>query len=369
MREPASLKPLRPDAVSALEIDSVHKKYGDFDAVRGVSLNVPSGTILSLLGPSGCGKTTVLRMVAGLSAPTSGAIRFDGEDVTAVPPHRRNVGMVFQSYALFPHMSVADNVAFGLRMRGVSRAEIRPQVERTLALVQMGAMAERFPAELSGGQQQRVSLARAIVTRPRLLLLDEPFGALDRKLREEMQIEVKQLQRELGLTFIFVTHDQEEALTLSDMIAVMRAGRLEQVGSPSDVYDRPQSHFAAEFFGTLNTLKVEADGSGASGTLVECAVGKWLVSATQLSGKDALFAVRATDTLVAPLPDKAEGGVEGTIEDTIYKGNTMICRVRLADGSAFVGHADPSTRASLNQGAAVRLSWPADKAFVFPAQS
>ena len=180
MREPASLKPLRPDAVSALEIDSVHKKYGDFDAVRGVSLNVPSGTILSLLGPSGCGKTTVLRMVAGLSEPTSGAIRFDGEDVTAVPPHRRNVGMVFQSYALFPHMSVADNVAFGLRMRGVSRAEIRPQVERTLALVQMGAMAERFPAELSGGQQQRVALARAIVTRPRLLLLDEPFGALDR---------------------------------------------------------------------------------------------------------------------------------------------------------------------------------------------
>src|SRR4051812_46855791 len=253
---------------TALSLDSVCKRFGDTDIVKSVSLRVPSGKILSLLGPSGCGKTTILRMIAGFLRPTSGLIRIGGEEANDIPPHKRRLGMVFQNYSLFPHMTVAENVAFGLKMQGVAAGASRTPVEHALAMVRMKGMGRRYPAELSGGQQQRVALARAVVTRPRLLLLDEPFGALDRKLREELQIEVKQLQRELGITFVFVTHDQEEALTISDFIAVMRDGEILQFGSPIEIFDKPKILFVAEFFGALNILPVHIIGRDAAQIIV-----------------------------------------------------------------------------------------------------
>lgn len=276
--------------------------------------------------------------------------------------------MVFQNYALFPHMTAAENVAFGLKMQGMPQAESRSMVDRALAMVQMAGMAGRYPGGLSGGQQQRISLARAIVTRPRILLLDEPFGALDRKLREEMQIEVKQLQRELGLTFVFVTHDQEEALTLSDTIAVMRGGTIEQLGTPSDIFDRPETRFVAEFFGTLNTLPVNVMRTEAEASLVEAACGSWLVAGRHDPGTRALFAVRSSDTrLLQEQPAEAgANSVSGTIEDTIYKGSAVVCRVRLSDGSKFTATAEPDVAAKLTPGASVTLGWPAGKSFLFP---
>jgi spermidine/putrescine ABC transporter ATP-binding subunit len=360
--------PLQSSTAAALDIDRVQKCFGEFQAVQDVSLTVPSGTILSLLGPSGCGKTTLLRMIAGLLQPTSGTIRLAGEDITGLPPYRRNIGMVFQNYALFPHMSVADNVGFGLKMQGISRGESRKLIVNALAMVQMSAMAGRYPSELSGGQQQRISLARAIVTRPRILLLDEPFGALDRKLREEMQIEVKQLQRELGLTSVFVTHDQEEALSLSDTVAVMRAGRVEQLGKPSDIFDRPTTRFVAEFFGTLNTVAARVVGRDSTSTFVESACGKWLVAGHQESGSNMLFAVRANDTHVfRSLPKDADlSSVGGVVEDVIYKGGTLLCRVRLSSGAIFSATAAPETVGALVRGDAVTLGWSPRKSFLFP---
>jgi spermidine/putrescine ABC transporter ATP-binding subunit len=353
---------------SALDIEGIHKQFGGLEVVKGVSIGISPGTILSLLGPSGCGKTTVLRIIAGLLQPTSGQVRLDGEDVTHVAPYRRRIGMVFQNYALFPHMTVAQNVGFGLKMRNISRGNSQPMVQDALDMVRMGAMSDRYPAQLSGGQQQRVSLARAIVTRPRILLLDEPFGALDRKLREEMQFEVKQLQRELGLTFVFVTHDQDEALTMSDTIAVMRAGVIEQSGSPSQVYERPETYFVAEFFGALNAVEVrvvEAEGTVAR---VEAGCGTWRVPARHRAGGTALFAVRASDTHVSLSPPEAPDIVTlaGDIEDVIYRGTTVLCRVRLADGSKFNANAEPDLAGQLTPGRTIVVNWPCRKSFLFP---
>jgi putative spermidine/putrescine transport system ATP-binding protein len=245
-------------AEPVLRLDAVSKSFGDVRAVDGVTLEVGAGEFFALLGPSGSGKTTCLRMIAGFEQPTSGRVWIGGDDVTDAPPFARDVNTVFQDYALFPHMSVADNVGYGLRVRKVAKSERRARVEDALRTVRLEGYGDRRPAQLSGGQRQRVALARALVNSPRVLLLDEPLGALDRKLREQMQVELKQLQRDVGITFVFVTHDQDEALSMSDRIAVFNLGRLEQIGTPADVYDRPASAFVADFIGTSNIADGEA---------------------------------------------------------------------------------------------------------------
>ena len=250
-------------ADGSVELIDVVKMFGDFTAVDNLSLQVQPGEFLSLLGPSGCGKTTTLRMLAGFEEPTSGTLLISGSPVQGVPPHKRNVNTVFQAYGLFPHMSVAENVAYGLRQKKVEKPEMRQRVAEALDMVKMTPLAARKPKQLSGGQQQRVALARALVNRPSLLLLDEPLGALDRKLREEMQIELKLLQSQLGITFIFVTHDQEEALSMSDRIAVMLDGRIEQLGDPYTIYEHPTSAFVAGFIGQQNFFSGTAAENGA----------------------------------------------------------------------------------------------------------
>ena len=364
------MTPSQKSHAAALAIERVSKSFGATAGVKDVSIEIDAGAILSLLGPSGCGKTTVLRIVAGLLRPDHGLIRLDGADLTDVPPHRRRLGMVFQNYALFPHMTVAENVAFGLRMQGVPRDRQRSMIDDALAMVRMVAMAGRFPAELSGGQQQRVSLARAVVTKPRLLLLDEPFGALDRKLREEMQVEVKQLQRETGLTFVFVTHDQEEALTMSDRIAVMRAGSVEQQGTPTEIFERPQTRFIAEFFGTLNSFWVTVVRSEAGRSQVEGPLGRFVVGGVAIVGARALCAVRTSDmSLLELVPssmnDASINHVTGTLEDMIYKGTMVLCHVRLSGGSRFSATGDPQIVQRYRRGDQVYLGWRPEKSLLF----
>ncbi|MGE0803547.1 MAG: ABC transporter ATP-binding protein [Lautropia sp.] len=250
-----------------IALRKLHKSYQDVVAVKHVDLDVAQGEFVTLLGPSGCGKTTTLRMIAGFTTPTSGTIAMAGTDVTRRPPHKREVGLVFQSYALFPHMTVRDNVGFGLRMRRLPAAEIRRRVGEALELVKLAGLSERLPRELSGGQQQRVALARALVIRPQLLLLDEPFGALDKQLRDHMQKELRALQRQLSLPTLFVTHDQGEALSMSDRVVVMNAGGVEQIGTPLDVYERPGSEFVATFLGHSNILDAEVQQIGTATVL------------------------------------------------------------------------------------------------------
>src|SRR5215470_14240833 len=264
--------PSRPRSarVASGEVSLVRlsKSFGSSVAVDGIDLQIPGGEFFSLLGPSGCGKTTTLRMIAGFEEPTSGEVRLDGDDMAGTPASRRNVHTVFQSYALFPHLTVFGNVAFGLRRQKVAREDVRRRVDEALALVELVGFARRKPAQLSGGEQQRVALARALVLRPAVLLLDEPLGALDAKLRRQLQVELKQLQEEVGTTFIFVTHDQEEALSMSDRIAVMHEGRVDQVGTPREIYEGPATLFVADFLGVANVMEVEVVSSGAGGCRV-----------------------------------------------------------------------------------------------------
>src|SRR6476646_3711885 len=241
------------------------KRFGDFTAVAGINLEMPSGEFFSLLGPSGCGKTTTLRMIAGFERPSEGQILLDGVDMAQTPPHKRNVNTVFQNYALFPHLTVEENVAFGLKYQKATKEESADRVGKALELVQMTQFAKRRPNQLSGGQQQRVALARALILNPKVLLLDEPLGALDAKLRKRLQIELKALQEEVGITFIYVTHDQEEALTMSDRIAVMSQGRVEQVGKPKEIYENPATAYVADFLGVSNLMDAEAAGPARDG--------------------------------------------------------------------------------------------------------
>jgi spermidine/putrescine transport system ATP-binding protein len=249
------------EGIPAVELQNVTKKFGEFTAVDDLSLTIGENTFFAMLGPSGCGKTTTLRMIGGFEDPTSGVIRLHGEDVTGLKPYRRAVNTVFQSYALFPHMTVEDNVAFGLKRRKVEESEIKRRVAEMLELVQLGAKGSAKPRQLSGGQQQRVALARALINHPRVLLLDEPLGALDLKLRKEMQIELKRIQQEVGVTFIHVTHDQEEAMTMADTIAVMNQGRIERIGSPAEIYEDPWTPFVASFLGASNLMNGTVSGS------------------------------------------------------------------------------------------------------------
>jgi spermidine/putrescine ABC transporter ATP-binding subunit len=307
-----------PAADLDVRLESVRKAFGAVVAVHDVSLGIARGSIFSLLGPSGCGKTTTLRLIAGFEQPDAGEVYIRGQRVTGVPPYRRDFSMVFQSYALFPHLSVTENVAFGLRMRRVPRAQRAAAVKEALELVKLGAVADRHPGQLSGGQQQRVALARAIVVKPAVLLLDEPLGALDKMLREEMQVELRSLQQRLGITAVFVTHDQEEALTLSDRVAVMRNGVIEQIGVPREIYDRPSNAFVAAFLGASNfldgTLAAAADG----GMVVETPAGRVpVVAGAGAAGTRVRLAVRPERVRV----ESAGGsGLPARIRDVVYRG-------------------------------------------------
>src|ERR687887_1896706 len=273
-----------------IQLIELSKQFGELTAVDRIELSVRGGEFFSLLGPSGCGKTTTLRLIAGFEQPTEGQILLDGSDVAYTPPHKRNVNTVFQNYALFPHLNVFDNVAFGLRRAKRPKGEVRERVARALELVQLAGYERRKSSQLSGGQQQRIALARALVLNPAVLLLDEPLGALDAKLRKTLQIELKALQQEVGITFIYVTHDQEEALTMSDRLAVMSNGRVEQVGSPSEVYEEPASAWVADFLGVSNLMEARADGHGAGGAC-RIRVGDFALTARQ-GDTDALGSVK-----------------------------------------------------------------------------
>ena len=279
-----------------VELRDIHKSFGTFTAVGGISLSIRAGEFLTLLGPSGCGKTTLLRMISGFETPDSGTVWLDGQDVTGLPPYRRDVNQVFQSYAMFPHLSVADNVAFGLRVRHVAKADVRRRVAAAVEMVSLAGMENRKPHQLSGGQRQRVALARALVCEPKVLLLDEPLAALDAKLRRSMQVELKRLQARVGITFVFVTHDQEEALTMSDRIAVLNAGDIQQLGAPADLYRRPATAFVATFLGQANLLPC---------TVTDRAAGRVrLGDGTDLACDPATLAGAGADVLLMVRPER-----------------------------------------------------------------
>lgn len=315
------------EQAAAVELKAVKKAFGEFVAVSSVDLTIESGAFVTLLGPSGCGKTTILRMIAGLEDPTSGEIIIKQQRVNEVPIHKRNLGLVFQNYALFPHKSVFDNVAFGLRYRKVSKDEIAQRVKRVLDIVRLPGVEKRLPAQLSGGQQQRIALARAIVIEPHVLLLDEPLSALDANLREEMRVELKNIQREIGITTVFVTHDQEEALSMSDKVVVMDHGVIEQVGRPQDVYSRPETRFVADFLGQSNILAGRALGAG-DGALAEVELenGVRLKVAAQrevAAGQPVEVVIRAHKlevTAESAPADEALNQFAGVVRDSNYLG-------------------------------------------------
>jgi spermidine/putrescine transport system ATP-binding protein len=328
----------------SVSVVSLHKSYGEVPAVRGIDLDIAAGEFFSLLGPSGCGKTTTLRMIAGFETPTSGEIRIDGSDVSGIPANDRPINTVFQNYALFPFMTVEDNVAFGLRYQKVGKADAKRKVGEALEMVRMGQYAKRRPGQLSGGQQQRVALARAIVLGPRVLLLDEPLGALDAKLRKTLQIELKSLQETLGITFIYVTHDQEEALTMSDRMAVMAGGLIEQVGTPEDVYDSPATAYVADFLGSANVLAVDVLGAAGEGRTSIRIGGETLTCrGVAASGDDVRLVIRPERLLLEATAEES-GTLSGTVVRTVYQGATTDIIVALADGSEVVVRR-PSERA------------------------
>ena len=354
-----------PDSV--LELRGVRKRYRDHVAVDQLDLSLRPAEFMTFLGPSGSGKTTTLMMVAGLQQPDAGVIMLGGKPVTGLPPYRRDIGMVFQNYALFPHMNVRRNVAFALEMRGIPRPEIERQVVDILRLVGLPEHGQRLPRELSGGQQQRVALARAMVYRPALLLMDEPLGALDRALRGQLQLEIMRLHRERQMAVLYVTHDQEEALTMSDRIAIFNSGRIEQVGTPEELYERPATRFAAGFIGEMNFLAGNVIGT--DGAICRVRLPGWeadaMVTNPVAPGTRVVVAVRPERILLA----HAAGGSRGTLEALIYLGNSRKYTLRLSDGqscSVLVQSASADAD-GLRVGDAVSLGWRADHASLFPA--
>ncbi len=320
-----------------LTLRGLHKVFDTQEALNGLDLDVYEGEFLTLLGPSGCGKTTTLRIIAGLEMPTEGEVLLSGEDITHLPPEKRQVNTVFQNYALFPHMNVEKNIAYGLRMRGASRQEMREAVEKMLALVQLEGFAKRTPLQLSGGQRQRVAIARSLVLSPRILLLDEPLGALDLQLRRQMQQELKRMQRSLGITFIYITHDQEEALGMSDRVALMREGRFVQIGSPQALYERPETAFAASFIGETNLLKGRAAAVKESGVLMDvggvtlpCDSDLWISP-----GDPLCLSIRAERLYMSPVPVKELCQLSGTLAENRYAGGERVCMLRLPDGQTL----------------------------------
>jgi putative spermidine/putrescine transport system ATP-binding protein len=333
---------------ATVEFQGLRREFGATVALDGLDLTVRPGEFLALLGPSGCGKTTALRMLAGFEHPDSGAVLVDGEDVTRVPAHRRDAGMVFQSYSLFPHLNALDNVAFGLRMRKVRTAERRSRAAELLELVGLADKGDRFPHQLSGGQQQRIALARALALRPRVLLLDEPLSALDAKVRLTLREEIRRLQQELGITTLFVTHDQEEALSIADRVAVMRAGRLEQCAEPGELYGRPATAFVAEFVGTMSRIPGRL-----SGESVE-------VLGLRLPAEGTLPATAEVDVLVRPEAVHVTADEDGDAQviATAFLGATTRLTVRLSDGTEVKADLPTHEATALGAGAAVRVSLP-----------
>jgi spermidine/putrescine transport system ATP-binding protein len=344
------------------------KRFGDFTAVAGVNLDMPSGEFFSLLGPSGCGKTTTLRMIAGFERPSEGQILLDGVDMAQTPPHKRNVNTVFQNYALFPHLTVEENVAFGLKYKDVSKQEMRDRVGRSLELVALTGFGGRRPSQLSGGQQQRVALARALILNPAVLLLDEPLGALDAKLRKRLQIELKALQEEVGITFIYVTHDQEEALTMSDRIAVMSQGRVEQVGPPKEIYEEPATAYVADFLGVSNLMDATATGQTAGGCGVS--IGEFSFVAGQ-GDEDtrgaAKVTIRPERVDLEPQGMSGENRLPAMVERVVYVGSVLQVIVNLAPGEriqAWVQNEGGSL--PFESGAPVTVHFPPEALRVLP---
>jgi spermidine/putrescine transport system ATP-binding protein len=364
--------------VAAIELVDVAKDFGagsdNVQAVKQVDLAIGSGEFFSLLGPSGCGKTTTLRMIAGFEEPTRGKILLYGDDMVGVPPYKRDVNMVFQSYALFPHMSVFDNIAFGLQRKKMGKSEIAWKVQQMLEIVRLEGKERRRPDELSGGQQQRVALARALVNHPRALLLDEPLAALDLKLRQAMQVELKRIQREVGITFIFVTHDQGEALTLSDRLVVMNEGVVEQLGTPHEIYERPASKFVAGFIGTSNVLSgVVQRVSGNHAVVVPGDGEQILLAASGLAtGQAVELTVRPEKVVIHAADDRPTGdraAVRGTVTDVTYLGTSTTYTVRRDEETEIVVFQQnaSSPAASARAGDAVWLSWLPEHSYAFTA--
>ncbi len=361
-------EPPGPPGVPAIGLDGVAKEFHSrgevITAVRGIDLAIRAGEFFSMLGPSGCGKTTTMRMIAGFEEPTRGTVRLDGRDVTAAPPNKRDVNMVFQSYALFPHMSVFENVAFGLRRKSVPKAQITRQVGEMLEIVDLTGREQRRPRELSGGQQQRVALARALVNHPKALLLDEPLGALDLKLRQAMQVELKRIQREVGITFVYVTHDQNEALTMSDRIAVMNDGAIEHLGPPREIYEHPATRFVAGFIGTSNLL---------TGSLARVTGGRGVIEVSpdeQIivpEGRSALVAGQEVELTVRPekielaagAPPAGGCALRGTVTEVVYLGTSTSFSVRTTTGADVVVFQQNSASAGTpaGRGDDVWLTW------------
>ncbi|MCA3748335.1 MAG: ABC transporter ATP-binding protein [Rubrobacter sp.] len=355
----------------AVRLENVTKRFGDFVAVEGLSLDIYEGEFFSLLGPSGCGKTTTLRMIAGFEEPTSGEVLVGGRSMRGVPPYRRPVNTVFQSYALFPHLDVFENVAFGLRRAGVPKDEISRRVREACALVKLSGFERRKPSRLSGGQQQRVALARALVNRPKVLLLDEPLGALDLKLRKEMQLELKNLQHEVGITFIYVTHDQEEALTMSDRIAVMNEGRVQQVADPATLYERPANRFVAGFIGQTNILEgvVEAVEGGRAvlrtpgGLRLEAVLTNGFRPGP---GEGVEAAVRPEKLRIGEAGDNV---VAAEVSEVVYLGSSTQYILRGQDGGRLIVHRQNDREAAaLRPGEAVSVAWDARHCLILGGQ-
>ncbi len=351
------------DQSVAIALEGVSKRFGKAEAVRNVTLEIREGEFFSLLGPSGCGKTTTLRMIAGFEVPDEGRIVLQGKDVTSVFSNRRPVNMVFQQYALFPHMSIYDNIAFGLKVKRVPRREHRERIHEMLRVVELEGLERRRPRQLSGGQQQRVALARALVNRPAALLLDEPLGALDVKLRKQMQLELKRIQAELGTTFVYVTHDQEEALAMSDRIAVMNGGRVEQIGGPREIYEHPETAFVADFIGSLNALELTVDelvGVYAVMRLGEAERVVLPVGSGTRTGDSFRVAVRPERVRIGPIDDPMPDGgsrLEGTIAEIVYLGMYTQFHVDTQAGRVISNSLAEELISPVEVGSRVALSW------------
>ena len=343
-----------------LQLRNITKTYGDFNAVDNLTLTIPEGSFFALLGPSGCGKTTTLRMIAGLEEPTAGTIHVGSTEITDMKPYRRPVNTVFQNYALFPHLSIFENVAFGLRRRGIK--DVKEQVDKVLQLVELPHLAERKPTQLSGGQQQRIAVARAIVNRPALLLLDEPLGALDLKLRRQMQIELKWIQTEVGLTFVHVTHDQEEAMTMADTIAVMNEGRIEQMGTPADLYDNPKTAFVANFLGQSNLIEGRIEGNDGDNHVVDVFGQKIKINKNRSHAKDSsvLAGIRPEKIRIQPAGTAMSGNVltGGVISDASYIGVSTQYQIEMPwKQELMVFEQNDDGVPPLEKGDPVTLSW------------
>ena len=355
-----------------LDLLELTKRYPGLVAVDALNIEVRSGEFMTLLGPSGSGKTTTLMMIAGFTPPTEGDIMIDGASVSAMAPERRDIGVVFQNYALFPHMTVFGNVAFPLEMRGMSKSEIPGKVHDVLELVQLAGLGKRFPRQLSGGQQQRVALARALVFSPRLLLMDEPLGALDKNLREQMQFELKRLHRELGVTVVYVTHDQEEALTMSDRVALMNHGRIEQLGTAQALYERPINRFVAEFIGESNLIGGALSDGGATGTswFTDEAGTRFRVATPDDAGLrngPCSLVLRPEKLAVVPAFEAPAEGLEGTVEEMLYVGDFTRYSIRIRQGLALSAKVSNNKRVTkAREGEEVRVSWDPEDAYVIP---